>query len=216
MKLRNPWLIRLLAMLAAWLIRLWVNTLRYRIVLPPDAGKHPADPRRQRCIYAFWHETLLFPTRFPTRIHVLISQHADGEFIARVCGHLRYGVVRGSSTRHGASALRRLLRLSRRTHLLVTPDGPRGPRRVVQPGLIYLASRTGLPIHACGVAYTRAWRARSWDRFAVPRPWSLAVGVLAPAVRVPPNLDRKGLEQYRLLVEEHFHEATAAAERLAA
>jgi lysophospholipid acyltransferase (LPLAT)-like uncharacterized protein len=214
MKLRNPWLIRLLALLAAWLIRLWMHTLHYRMVFP-DEAVHPADARRTRYIYAFWHETLLFPTRFPTRIHVLISQHADGEFIAQVCRHLRYGVVRGSRTRGGAPAVRQMVRLSRRSHLLVTPDGPRGPRRQVQPGLIYLASRTELPIIACGVGYTHAWRARSWDRFAVPRPWSEAVCVLAPAVHVPPGLDRAGLERYRLLIEERFRQATEAAERLA-
>jgi lysophospholipid acyltransferase (LPLAT)-like uncharacterized protein len=214
-KLRHPGLIRLVALLLAVVVRLWLRTLRLRIVWPPDGLRHPTDPRRQRFIYAFWHEALLFPAAFTTRIHVLISQHADGELIAQVCRHLGYGLVRGSTNRQGTQALLQLLRVSQDSHLLITPDGPRGPRRRVQRGLVFVASRTGLPVVACGVAYCRAWRARSWDRFAVPWPWSTAVCVVAPALRVPADLNRAGLEQYRRLLEEQMLAVTAAAERLA-
>jgi lysophospholipid acyltransferase (LPLAT)-like uncharacterized protein len=78
--------------------------------------------------------------------------------------------------------------------------------------LILLASVTGLPIVVCGVGYSRAWRARSWDRFAVPLPWSTACGVVAPAVHVPTGLNRTTLEQYRGLVETLLLAATDAAE----
>ena len=215
MKLRHPWLIRLAAFFAAWLIRLWMRTVRCRLVFPPDGRRHPPDPRAERFLYAFWHETILFPTAYPARVHILISQHADGELIAQVCRHMRYGVVRGSSTRGGTQAILQMKRLSGRSHLLVTPDGPRGPRRRVQPGVVFLASRTGLPVVACGVGFARAWRAPSWDRFAVPWPWSEAVCVLATPLPVPPDLDRAGIERYRLLVEERLRAATEAAERLA-
>jgi lysophospholipid acyltransferase (LPLAT)-like uncharacterized protein len=215
MKLRHPRLIRILTLLAACLVRLWMRTMDLRLFPPPGTGKHPADPRRARFIYAFWHETLLFPTALPAKIHVLISQHADGELIAQVCRYLRYGLVRGSTTRQGTQALLEMLRISRHSNILITPDGPRGPRRRVQRGLVFVASRTGLPVIPCGVGYQRAWRAPSWDRFAVPHPWSKAVCVGGPPVHVPPDLDRDGLERYRLLIEERMAEATQAAERLA-
>jgi lysophospholipid acyltransferase (LPLAT)-like uncharacterized protein len=215
MKLRHPWLIRCLTLLAACLIRLWMRTLRLRLYPPPGTGPHPSDPRRARFIYAFWHEALLCPTALPAKIHVLISQHADGELIAQVCRHLRYGLVRGSSTRQGTQALLQMLKISRRSNLLITPDGPRGPRRRVQRGLVFVASRTGLPVIPCGVGYERAWRAPSWDRFAVPYPFTKAVCIGAPPIHVPPDLDRDGLERYRLLVEQQMHAATTAAERLA-
>jgi lysophospholipid acyltransferase (LPLAT)-like uncharacterized protein len=211
MKLRNPTLIRLLALVAALAVRAWMSTLRVRLVFQ-DGRVHPTDPRKERYIYAFWHESLLAPTVRKTRIHLLISQHADGEFIAQVCRFLGYGVVRGSSTRGGSLALFDLIGRCARSHLGVTPDGPRGPRRQLKVGIIYLASRTGLPIVPVGVGYTRAWRARSWDRFALPRPYSTMLGVLGEPIAVPPQLDRASLEQYRRLVEGRCRAVTAAAE----
>lgn len=215
MKLRHPWLIRLVGFVGAWLIWLWMSTLRYRHAFL-DGDEHPANPRCKRFIYALWHESILFPAVFRTTIHILISQHADGELIAQACRHLRVKTVRGSSTRGGTQALLQLLRISQQSHLLVTPDGPRGPRRKVQLGLIFLASQTGLPIVPCGVAYPQCWRARSWDRFAVPLPWTTALGVAGQAISVPPGLNRKKLEAYRDLVEQNMLAATAAAERWAA
>jgi lysophospholipid acyltransferase (LPLAT)-like uncharacterized protein len=163
-----------------------------------------------------WHETVLLGASIKAPIHVLISQHADGELIAQVCRRLGIGVVRGSSTRGGSRALLGLIRRGRQTHLVVTPDGPRGPRRHVQPGLVFLAAVTGLPIVPVGIGFTAAWRARSWDRLAIPKPWSRAVVVFAPEISVPPNLDRAELERYRQRIEAALHRVTAEAERRAA
>jgi lysophospholipid acyltransferase (LPLAT)-like uncharacterized protein len=215
MKLRNASLIRFLGFLGNWLIRGWMSTVRYRYVFP-DSTAHPADPRRQRYLYAFWHETILVPAALRAKIHVLISQHADGELIAQVCRHLGLGVVRGSSTRGGAGALLGLLRCSKVGHLAVTPDGPKGPRRHLKQGIIFLASCTGLPILPVGIGFTRAWRFRSWDRFALPQPWSTALCVTAPPIHVPARLNADGLEHYRRLVEAQFLKATEAAEKWAA
>jgi lysophospholipid acyltransferase (LPLAT)-like uncharacterized protein len=215
MKLRHPALIRFVAFVAALVIRGWMSTLRVRIVCR-DGKVHPTDPRKERCIYAFWHETLLAPTVRKARVRILISTHADGELIAQVCRFLGLGVVRGSATRGGALALHQLIDGDERSHLVITPDGPRGPRRQLKVGIVYLASRTGLPIVPIGVGYSKAWRARSWDRFALPRPFSAMYGVIGPAVHVPPGLDRDGLEHYRRLVEDTCLSATADAERWAA
>jgi lysophospholipid acyltransferase (LPLAT)-like uncharacterized protein len=214
MKLRHPLLIRVVACLAAWLMRLWMATVRYRIHL---RGKemHPADPRQGRFIYAVWHESILAPAMFAKNVRVLISRHADGELITQVGQHLGIGAVRGSTTRGGGEALLTMCRWDGEEHLAVTPDGPRGPRRCVKLGVVFLASRSGLPIVPVGIGYSKAWRAGSWDRFALPWPGSRVHGVLLPAIHVPSGLDRKGLEGYRLLIEERMHSATAEAERLA-
>jgi lysophospholipid acyltransferase (LPLAT)-like uncharacterized protein len=214
MKLRNPWLIRVAAVAIAALIRVWMATVRVRVVNRDEAA-HPADADRERYIYAFWHEALLAPVRFRARVRVLISKHADGELIARACQYLGFGVVRGSTTRGGGEALVALWDCSRRAHLVFTPDGPRGPRRRVQPGMVVLAARSGLPVVPVGIAFRRAWRARSWDRFAVPRPFSACFAVVGESVRVPAEVDRDGIEDYRRLIEGRMLQATAAAERLA-
>jgi hypothetical protein len=215
MKLRSPWLIRLLALLAAWLIRAWTASVRQRI-LCLDGQHHPTDVRVARFIYAFWHEDLLIAAVQPARIHVLSSQHVDGDLSSRIAHHLGRRTVRGSTTRGGVRGLLALVRVSRWSHLGITPDGPKGPRRRVQLGLIFLAAQTGLPIVPFGIGYTHAWRTRSWDRFALPLPGSAAVIVVAPAVRVPRGLDRAQLESYRRLVEEQMRAASDAAERWAA
>jgi lysophospholipid acyltransferase (LPLAT)-like uncharacterized protein len=214
-KLRSPWLVRPVAALAAGLIRAWMATVRTRFAFL-GGRHHPPDPRAERFIYAFWHEDVLFAATLKARIHVLISRHGDGELIARIAAHLGRGAVRGSTSRGGARALREMMRAGRRTHLGVTPDGPRGPRRRVQMGVIFLAAQTGLPVVPFGVGYTRAWRARSWDRFAVPLPGSGVTIAVAPEVRVPPGLPRSQLEAYRRLVEERLNDASDAAERWAA
>jgi lysophospholipid acyltransferase (LPLAT)-like uncharacterized protein len=148
-------------------------------------------------------------------IWVLISRHADGQLIAEVCGHLGFQAVRGSTTRGGVEAVRESLRLAGRGHLAITPDGPQGPRRQVQAGVVYLAARTGLPIVPIGIGLDRPWRLRSWDRFALPRPWSRAVCVTAAPITVPEGADRQQLEHYRRQVEESLHWATETAETLA-
>jgi lysophospholipid acyltransferase (LPLAT)-like uncharacterized protein len=217
MKIRRPWVIKAAGFSAAWALRFWLGTLRYRY-RPLGPNLDPKRPEcRERYIYAFWHENLLLPAYHYGRsdVHVLISQHADGQLIAEVCRHLGFRTVRGSTTRHGVEALRRMLQLGRNAHLGITPDGPRGPRRRVQPGLVYVAAKTGLPIVPAGFAYDRPWRARSWDRFAMPRPWSLATCVTADPIAVPAELSRDGLEEHRRRVEEALLRVTEAAERLA-
>jgi lysophospholipid acyltransferase (LPLAT)-like uncharacterized protein len=212
LKIRSPWLIRTLAFAAAWLIRGWMGTVRVRFVFR-GGRHHPPDPRLERFIYAFWHEDVLFAATLKARIHVLISSHGDGELIARIAGQLGRGSVRGSTTRGGMRALREMMRVGRRTHLGVTPDGPQGPRRRVQMGTIFLAAQTGLPIVPFGVGYSRVWRAPSWDRFAVPWPGTQITVVVAPEVRVPRGLSRPQLEKYRRLVEERLNHVSEIAER---
>lgn len=103
----------------------------------------------KRVILAFWHaQQLMMPLAIPGLVaHVLISQHRDGELIRRIVARFGLDAVRGSSTRGGAEALRQLIRLGRTGgNLVLTPDGPKGPRQVAKLGVVQLARATGLPI----------------------------------------------------------------------
>jgi lysophospholipid acyltransferase (LPLAT)-like uncharacterized protein len=215
MKLRHPALIRGLGFVGACLVKGLHATMHRRLDLRMS-GPHPPDPRQRRRLYAFWHEHILYASQFGANVvDVLISQHADGELIAQVCRYMRLGVVRGSSKRGGSGAMLEMLRVSRRKHIAITPDGPRGPRRVVQPGIVFLASKTGLPIVPFGLGYEKAWRARSWDQFAVPYPFTAGACVVAPPIHVPADLDDRGLETYRRRVEETLHFVNDDAQRWA-
>jgi lysophospholipid acyltransferase (LPLAT)-like uncharacterized protein len=217
MKIRHPALISAASWLTARLVRLWIGTLRYEYrAIGPDL--RPGCPGLEgRYIYAFWHENMLLPAYHYARpdIKVLISQHADGQLIAEACERLGYQVARGSTTRGGVEAVRDLLRAGAAIHLAVTPDGPRGPRRRVQPGVVYLAARTGLPVVPVGLGTCRPWRAKSWDRFAVPRPWTRARCVTGPPLVVPAAVDREELERYRQQFESSLLRVTDIAERWA-
>jgi lysophospholipid acyltransferase (LPLAT)-like uncharacterized protein len=131
----------------------------------------------QRYIVAFWHRYLVLMPWIYEGGHVccLISSSRDGERLTRVSRLLGRGIVpaRGSSSRGGASGLREMVRHARAGwDLGITPDGPRGPLRVVQPGVVLAAAATGLPVVPVAWAATRCWQLRSWDRFVIPKPFA--------------------------------------------
>ena len=106
------------------------------------------------------------------------------------------GVIRGSGTRGAVKAVRQILEQGGTRNVVFTPDGPRGPRRVVEPTMIRLAGRTGLPIVPVGFAFRHCKRLRSWDRFALPRPFTRAVGVIGHRIEVPADLDAAGRRRH--------------------
>lgn len=216
MKLRHPGLIKLAGLAIAGAVRGLMGTVRCREYLHTPTLRPDHPDNTQRYIYAFWHETILYLAgRYGhhRNVAILISQHADGELIAQVVHRLGMKTVRGSTNKNGVSALMKMLEEAHRGHLAITPDGPRGPRREVQAGTIFLASRTGFPIIPIGISYHRAWHARSWDRFGVPHPFSYAAGVAGELLHVPPHLPREQLGQYAQELKQRMDVATEAAQR---
>ena len=143
---------------------------------------------------------------------MLLSRHRDADILMDVANFFGFEFVRGSTFGGGGAALRELIEKSRHMNLAITPDGPRGPRRVLAQGPIYLSSKLGMPLVAMGLGYDKPWRLGSWDRFAIPRPCTRARGVVSPAMTIPPNLDRQGVEHYRRQVEAVLNRLTCEAE----
>lgn len=214
MKLRDPRLIAVAGWLGTRLARLLTASLDFDF---RSVGPVPLDPlqppRREPFVYALWHESLLVPVvRFGNPgVAALVSGHADGRLLGRLIRATGMGIVYGSTNRGGVAAVRELLRLEGR-HLAVTPDGPRGPRRVVQPGVAYLASRTGRRVVPVGVGWSCAWRVGSWDAFAVPRPFSRVRCLFGPPLVVPPGLMSRHLGAYSHRLQRELEEVTAAAQ----
>jgi len=214
---RTSPLMRCAGMLAAAGIRTWMSGLDYQALYfdrSVDAIYRSPGTR----IYVFWHEYILVPLymRGHCNLTMLLSRHRDADILASVAHFMGHECVRGSTYRGGAAALAELARKGRDMHIAITPDGPRGPRRQLAQGPIFLASRLGLPIVALGLGVDRPWRARSWDRFAVPRPMSRVRAVVSPEVHIPPDLDRDGMELHRQSVELLLNGLTTEAERWAA
>jgi lysophospholipid acyltransferase (LPLAT)-like uncharacterized protein len=168
-------------------------------------------------IYALWHGRMFLPLCFirHPKITVLVSQHRDGELLKRILTRLGYKTVRGSTTSGGGKALREFLFQSRKgAFLAVTPDGPKGPAKKVQPGIVFLAQRTGMPIlPASGAARKRRFFT-SWDRFMLPLPFSKSVLVFGPPIFVKPSLTETEFTQECLNLERSLNEITELAERV--
>jgi lysophospholipid acyltransferase (LPLAT)-like uncharacterized protein len=207
------WLLPLGGRVCARAIRLWMGTLDYRAVFY-DRSVDPLFGTATPRIYIFWHENILVPLHVRGHCHLamLLSQHRDAEILAHVARRLGFDCVRGSTYRGGAKAIWELWDRSRRQHLTITPDGPRGPRRQMAMGPIFLASRLGLPLVPMGFGYDRPWRMNSWDRFAIPRLYSRARAVIGPPMTLPPDLDRAGLESCRQRAEKLLIDLTSEAE----
>lgn len=197
---------------ASVLIRSWMSSMDYRVVYY-DRSVDPALSRTPG-IYIFWHENILMPLYLRGHCHLamLLSQHRDADLLSKVADHFGFDCVRGSTNRGGVRALRELLDRSSHMHLTITPDGPRGPRRQLAPGPIYLASRLQMPLILMGFGYNRPWRAKSWDRFAIPKPFSRARAVVSPPVYLPKDMDRDGIEKSRQRAERLLNCLTLEAE----
>jgi lysophospholipid acyltransferase (LPLAT)-like uncharacterized protein len=167
-------------------------------------------------IFVFWHGQLL-PLVHVHRhegIVVLVSEHDDGEYIARIIERRGFGTVRGSSTRGGTSGLRGLVRAAHAGRdLAITPDGPRGPRGSFKPGVLVAAQITGLPVVPIAVAASSAWSLSSWDGFLVPKPLATVRVEYLPPRFVRRDASRTELEAY---ASEIGTELDAATQRLAA
>lgn len=153
--------------------------------------------RGEPVIFVFWHGQLLPLVHVHRRegIVVLVSEHADGEYITRVIERNGFGTVRGSSTRGATKGLRSLVRAARAGRdLAITPDGPRGPRGDFKAGALLVAQLTGLPIIPLAVGATGGWRLESWDGFLVPSPLSTIEIEYLPPHFVPREATRSEIE----------------------
>lgn len=198
MRFKHPLLPPALGFVASVCLRMLRSTIDWRAVYF-DPRVDPVHPNfRGRFVYAGWHEYMLMPIalRGSRDMLALASEHGDGEIIAQTMRHLNWNVARGSSSRGAAAVLLRLLRDDHR-HPNLTPDGPRGPRRTFSQGALFLASKLELPLVCVGYGYDRPWRMRSWDQFAIPKPFSRGRAVFGPPLRLPFRLERNQIDDYR-------------------
>jgi lysophospholipid acyltransferase (LPLAT)-like uncharacterized protein len=168
--------------------------------------------RHQGHFVALWHGRMILglPHHGAREWCALVSESEDGEIFTRLLERFGYRTIRGSSRRGGAKAVRGMLsELEGGAVVVITPDGPRGPRHSMGPGLAWLARATGYPVVPVGFACSRAWRAPSWDRFTVPLPWSRVVMTYDRPVYVARDGGDAGLES----ASEAIREGLLRAER---
>ena len=133
----------------------------------------------------------------------LISASRDGELLTMAIHRFGFGVVRGSSSRMGASALLQLTEvLASGGDVVITPDGPLGPVYQLGPGLVFLAQKTGAPVLPMNIEYSSCWRIKNWDRFIIPRPFSRVRVTFGEPVQVAATKTDEEFEAERLRLQE--------------
>jgi lysophospholipid acyltransferase (LPLAT)-like uncharacterized protein len=188
-----------------YLLQVWARTLRYEI---DDRANVLGKPVAGNYIAALWHNRLLLISFvlkkfFPDRPGAgLISASRDGDLIADVTQRFGFDVVRGSSSRMGATALLELSEiLASGRDVLLTPDGPRGPAYELGPGVIFLAQKTGAPVVPVNMEYSSCWRVKSWDRFIIPKPFSKVRVIIGPPQQIRPTATAEEFEEERLRLQ---------------
>jgi lysophospholipid acyltransferase (LPLAT)-like uncharacterized protein len=223
--IRSPLVQGALAWLIAGYVGLVTRTLRWRV--ENRKGARDALAQSEGVIVLFWHgriaqamACLPFLGERPRR--VLISLSPDGAFIARAAERIGAPTIRGSTGRPGealakggAGAFRAAVQaLARGTVVLVTPDGPRGPARVMPEGPIQLARAARRPAYALGLAARPAVALKSWDGARLPLPFARAALVVVGPLSAPVRLDAFGVAERRCRWQDAMNDAEARAQAL--
>lgn len=213
--MRRP-ILRALASRSGVLVSLFVRALSgtWRIEVAGAENLEEARREGRGVLYCFWHGRMLELAAAHARrgVGVLVSGHPDGVVAERIVRPLGYVPIRGSSRRNPVAGFRAMLRhASAGGDLALTPDAHSDGR--VQPGAVALARRTGHALLPVAAASNRLRRVDSWDRFEIPWPGARVVILYGEPVLVPPDADRRELEECRRRLEAGLRELHVRAER---
>ncbi|EOQ95491.1 PF04028 domain protein [Leptospira wolbachii serovar Codice str. CDC] len=213
-------LVWLLPLIVVWFQRLIGLTSRFRFLT--NEAYEELFKNKKPFIYSIWHTNVLYSPYLHRgkNVAVLISESKDGDYINQVVHRFGNTSIRGSSSKGGSKALKAVIQhLKKGLPAAFTPDGPRGPAFIVQPGLIAAAQVTQVPIIPFHYECSRQWiLERAWDKHRVPKPFTTFVVSYGDPILVPRNLNEEEFEAMRLKVEEAMlnnrNRAMAEAERI--
>jgi lysophospholipid acyltransferase (LPLAT)-like uncharacterized protein len=200
LKIRNPRLIRWIARAIAIGGRTLLATARIELLSAVAHTLHDDPAKLRTHLYCAWHDSLVaLMFQGPAlRMAALTSRHADGSIVAEALKAIDVKPVRGSTGHGGAAALKELIEISKNYDIAITTDGPRGPRRTMKDGVVFLASVTGLPIVPVTFSCGNAWRPRGrWTDMIIPKPLARGWLLVGTPIDVPPRIGRSEVRSYR-------------------
>lgn len=211
---------KLICWLAYGLVWLFHKSYRYRLLNPELKEKALGLHSKGLVAYACWHQNALSTVLAHSwrRLAILVSRSFDGEVIAFVMKQFGVHSARGSSSRGGREALRELIKLTEAGYEIgITVDGPRGPRYEVKPGVITLASRTGVPILPTATRGRRSWTlVKSWDHFRLPKPFTEILVTYGEPILVGQQLNDQEIQATQAKLTRSLMELEARLEALVA
>lgn len=214
-EIRRKWWTTPVGHIVWFFITLICLTLRKRVIIEDLGGKRMGS---FQCIIALWHNRVFVPCyvyRYLIKgqkvpMSMLTSASKDGALLSTVAADYGMRTVRGSSRRRGVAGFLDMLKeLKEGCSMCITPDGPKGPIYKCHPGVIKLASVSGLPIIPAAVSYSSCWRIKkAWDGFAIPKPFSKAIVRLGSPIYVPAELTPEVQQEYCSKLEKALAEGT--------
>lgn len=216
MRFNSPFLVKLAGRTCGLGFRMLFSTLQKELHLAPGATPYN-NPGPQRFLFAAWHDSAVIAAfgGKHSKTVALTSRHRDGAFVEGVVGAKGVKSVRGSSGKSGSRAARELMETAKQHDIVITPDGPRGPRRVLSRGIVYLASRTGNAVVPTAYACENAWEIPgSWTTQIIPKPFSRVVLMAGEPIFVPPDVPRDEIETHRAGIQAAIDKLQTLADRL--
>lgn len=207
----DPIIFYILFPIATSILKLLLLSYRLVRIEGIELEKEAIEKSGGRAVYCSWHQRLVFHPRYLSKrgVTVMVSQSRDGEFAARLINALGLGDVRGSSTRGGMGALKKMTQMviDGKTNGGMVVDGPLGPARVAKMGAVLLARNSKTPLMPIMWSTDRCWVLNSWDRFIIPKPFAKIVYCHSRPIWVPESAEGEELEKYRKLLEDSLNAA---------
>ncbi len=203
----NSLLLSIVTTATVWLMRFWFGSCR--VIVHGEENFYTEEEAEEKTIVAtFWHYSIVFIIYYLRNYSAtaLVSTSGDGEYIARLVQKLGFKTARGSRNRGGTQALKALVRVVREGgNCAIVADGSQGPPRIAQPGSILLASKSGGPVVPLVWSASSYFTVNSWDRMAIPKPFSRVDFFFGEAFYVPANLAKKELLEYQQKLEDKLN-----------
>jgi lysophospholipid acyltransferase (LPLAT)-like uncharacterized protein len=209
----SEWKLNVIGLMGKLLIDLLFFTIKTDII-GYEKVRSMIDSRQ--VILSVWHSRLFaFSYMFKGLGGVaMVSESRDGEMAVQIVKRQGNSTVRGSSTRGGIHALKKMISILKKGGGpgIITPDGPQGPRFRVQPGVILLAKKTGFPIVPVTYSGDRIKIFHSWDRFILPYPFSTVQIIFGNPLEVPSDGKRPEEQEIMLRLQDEMQRITSQAD----
>jgi lysophospholipid acyltransferase (LPLAT)-like uncharacterized protein len=209
----NRFLLLLIPSFVAWVMKIWFATCTIKV--RNEQHSFPPDTSEENTVVAsFYHYSLPFIFFYFRKYSAtaMVSASKDGDYIACLAERLGFKTIRGSKNRKGVEALKSMLRAIKNGETCaIVADGSQGPPKIVQPGAIFLASRGGVPILPIAWSASHHFKIRSWDRTAIPKPFSTIFLYFGEPLSVPAKVRPEEIDEYRDRLQDRLDKINAEA-----
>ena len=197
-------------------IYIWFTYYTTRWEIKKSVASAKLLENKRPVIFAFWHGRLLMIPPFSANqkdTSIVVSNHSDGELIARVMKYFKFKLIRGSSSKGALSASKKILKsLKRSENIVLTPDGPRGPKMRVGGNIIRIAQVSCTPIIPVTYSASNCKFLKSWDSFLIAKPFGRGIFIVGDPIYIRNKSNKEELEEARLNLENHLNEITKYAD----